>query len=204
MVLRLSLGENSYDIIIERGCLKKAGEYLNLDRKVLIVTDDGVPSQYAQAVASFCKYPHIVTLPQGEQTKNFNSYIHLCKEMLENNFTRTDCVVAVGGGVVGDLAGFAASAFMRGIDFYNVPTTVLSQVDSSIGGKVAVNLDGIKNCVGAFYPPRAVVIDPDVLSSLPDRQIAAGLAEALDHPRAYYADYAGVPALARKNQYPAV
>jgi 3-dehydroquinate synthase len=88
-------------------------------------------------------------------------------------------VVAVGGGVVGDLAGFAAASFMRGIDFYNIPTTVLAQVDSSVGGKVAIDLDGIKNCVGAFHQPKAVLIDPDVLSTLPRRQIANGLAEAL-------------------------
>jgi len=87
--------------------------------------------------------------------------------------------VAVGGGMVGDLAGFAAASYMRGIDFYNVPTTVLSQVDSSIGGKVAIDLDGIKNCVGSFYQPKAVLIDPDVLNTLPQRHIAAGLAEAV-------------------------
>ena len=99
--------------------------------------------------------------------------------MLQHGFTRTDCVVAVGGGVVGDLAGFAAASFMRGIDFYNIPTTVLSQVDSSVGGKVAIDLDGIKNCVGAFYQPKAVLIDPEVLRTLPPRQIANGLAEAV-------------------------
>jgi 3-dehydroquinate synthase len=99
--------------------------------------------------------------------------------MLENGFTRTDCVVAVGGGVVGDLAGFAAASFMRGIDFYNIPTTVLSQVDSSVGGKVAIDMNNIKNCVGAFHQPKAVLIDPDVLNTLPPRQIANGLAEAV-------------------------
>jgi 3-dehydroquinate synthetase len=99
--------------------------------------------------------------------------------MLEHGFTRTDCVVAVGGGVVGDLAGFAAASFMRGIDFYNIPTTVLSQVDSSVGGKVAIDLDNIKNCVGAFHQPRRVLIDPDVLRTLPKRQISNGLAEAV-------------------------
>ena len=99
--------------------------------------------------------------------------------LLSKGFTRKDSVVACGGGVVGDLAGFASACFMRGIDFYNFPTTVLSQVDSSIGGKTAVDLDGIKNIVGAFYQPKAVIIDPDVLKSLPDRQISNGLAEAV-------------------------
>ena len=99
--------------------------------------------------------------------------------MLNNNFSRKDCVVAVGGGVVGDLSGFAASAYMRGIDFYNVPTTLLSQIDSSIGGKTAINFGGVKNIVGAFYQPKRVLIDPELLSTLSKRQISNGLAEAI-------------------------
>ena len=99
--------------------------------------------------------------------------------MLDRDFSRKDCVVAVGGGVVGDLSGFAASAYMRGIDFYNIPTTLLSQIDSSIGGKTAINFGGVKNIVGAFYQPKKVLIDPDLLKTLPDRQIANGLAEAI-------------------------
>ena len=99
--------------------------------------------------------------------------------MLRRGFSRKDAVVAVGGGVVGDLAGFVASAYMRGIDFYNIPTTVLSQVDSSIGGKTAVNLDGIKNIVGAFYQPKKVLVDLDLLDTLDERLISEGLAEAL-------------------------
>lgn len=179
MTLHLSLGENSYDIVIERGCLKKAGELLKLDRKVLIVTDDGVPAEYSRTVASFCKYAHTVTLPQGEVTKNFESYMLLCKEMLDKNFTRTDCVVAVGGGVMGDLAGFAAATFMRGIDFYNIPTTLLSQVDSSVGGKTGIDVGDVKNIVGAFKQPKKVLIDPNLLSTLPARQISNGLAESV-------------------------
>ena len=99
--------------------------------------------------------------------------------MLENGFTRKDCVAAVGGGVVGDLAGFAAACYMRGIDFYNMPTTLLSQVDSSVGGKTAVDLGGIKNIVGAFHQPRAVLIDPEVLKTLDARQFACGAAEII-------------------------
>ena len=103
----------------------------------------------------------------------------LLSKLVEYGFTRTDCVVAVGGGVVGDLSGFVASSFMRGVDFYNIPTTVLSQVDSSIGGKVAIDFEGYKNIVGAFYPPKCVIIDPDTLKTLPERQISNGLAEAV-------------------------
>lgn len=179
MILTVELGERSYDIVIERGSLSKAGELIPLDRKVLIVTDDGVPAEYANTVAAQCKHPVIVTVPQGEGSKSVVQWEKLLTVMLENGFTRKDCVVAVGGGVVGDLAGFVAASFMRGVDFYNLPTTTLSQIDSSIGGKVAVNLGGIKNIVGAFHQPKKVVIDPEVLSTLPMRQIASGLAEAV-------------------------
>ena len=168
-----------YEIVLERGALLKAGELLNFNRKVLVVTDDGVPEDYAKSVASQCKEAKIVTIPQGEQSKNIENWSILLKALVENNFTRTDCVVAVGGGVVGDLAGFAASSFMRGIDFYNIPTTLLSQVDSSIGGKTAVDFMGYKNLVGAFYPPKKVIIDPYTLRTLPQRQLTNGLAESV-------------------------
>lgn len=179
MTLHLDLPTGGYDIYLERGALDRAGELLSLDRKVLIVTDSGVPAQYAQRVAAQCREAHVVTVGEGEGSKSFATLEALCRIMLQKGFTRTDCVVAVGGGVVGDLSGFAAASFMRGIDFYNIPTTVLSQVDSSIGGKVAINLGHVKNIVGAFYQPRAVIIDPEVLKTLPERQVANGLAEAV-------------------------
>ncbi len=179
MILHLDLPTGGYDIYLERGALARADEWLSLDRRVLIVTDEGVPPEYARTVARRCAEPVIVTVPAGEGSKSFATLEMLCRTLLEKGFTRSDCVVAVGGGVVGDLSGFAAASYMRGIDFYNIPTTVLSQVDSSIGGKVAINLDGVKNIVGAFYQPRAVIVDPEVLKTLPHRQIANGLAEAV-------------------------
>ncbi|MBO5931575.1 MAG: 3-dehydroquinate synthase [Clostridia bacterium] len=175
----MHVGVGNYDVFVERGALDQAGKLLSLDRKVLVVTDSGVPAEYAARVAEQCREAHVVTVPEGEGSKSLATLEVLLSAMLQNGFGRTDCVVAVGGGVVGDLAGFAASVFMRGIDFYNIPTTVLSQVDSSIGGKVAVNFGGVKNIVGAFYQPKAVLIDPDVLSTLPKRQIVNGLAEAV-------------------------
>jgi len=177
--LNVGLGESSYDIIIERDCLRKAGEYLNLRRKVLVITDRGVPIKYANAICAECDSPFRVTIEPGEASKGFDTYERLCSIMLDNGFTRTDCVVAVGGGVVGDLAGFVASTYMRGIDFYNVPTTLLSQVDSSVGGKTAINLDGVKNVIGSFYQPSRVLIDPDTLKTLPERQISNGFAEII-------------------------
>lgn len=187
-VLTVHTTGGDYDITVARGALSRIGELLPLDRRVLIVTDDGVPASYAASVAAASKEPVTVTIASGEASKSLASLERLCRVMLQNRFGRGDCVVAVGGGIVGDLAGFAAACYMRGIDFYNVPTTLLSQVDSSIGGKVAVNLDGIKNTVGAFYQPRAVVIDPDVLATLPERQISSGLAEALKMSATHDAD----------------
>ncbi len=179
MIINVNLKYTDYNIYIERGALEKASELLNLNRKVLVVTDSGVPSEYAEKIAASSKEAYVLTVPQGEESKSLETYEKLLREMLSRNFTRKDCVVAVGGGVVGDLAGFVASSFMRGVDFYNVPTTVLAQVDSSIGGKVAVNLGGIKNIVGAFYQPKAVLIDPETLRTLDNRLVSAGLAEAV-------------------------
>ncbi|MBQ5837292.1 MAG: 3-dehydroquinate synthase [Clostridia bacterium] len=179
MIIPVKTSSGNYDIILERGAINKSGEYLNLERKVLIVTDSGVPTEYSSAVAANCKTPYTVTVEQGESSKNIKSFELLLSKLVEYGFTRSDCIVAVGGGVVGDLSGFAASAYMRGIDFYNIPTTLLSQVDSSIGGKTAIDFMGIKNIVGAFYPPKRVIIDPETLKTLPERQISNGLAESL-------------------------
>ena len=179
MILRMELGERSYDILIERGCLQQAGQLLHLNRKVCIVTDEGVPRQYVEKLAAQCESPVIVTVDAGEETKTMETVTKLCRVMLERGFSRKDCVAAVGGGMVGDLAGFAAACFMRGVDFYNIPTTLLSQVDSSIGGKTGVNLDGVKNIVGAFWQPQKVLIDPDTLDTLSPRLYAEGMAEAV-------------------------
>ncbi len=178
-MIRMNLGANSYNIEIERGGLLKAGQYFNLNRRVMIITDEGVPTEYAEKIAEQCRIAYIKVVPQGEESKSLQTAEEILKNMLELQFGRKDCVVAVGGGVIGDLAGFVASLYMRGIDFYNVPTTVLSQVDSSIGGKTAVNLGGIKNIVGAFHQPKAVLIDSETLNSLSERQVVNGLMESV-------------------------
>ena len=192
MTIHIALGKESYDVTVERGALSRAGEIFNLDRRALVVTDDGVPKQYAEAVAARCKEAHIVTVKAGEGSKSAETYLELLGEMVARGFERTDCAVAVGGGVVGDLAGFVAASYMRGVDFYNVPTTLLSMVDSSIGGKTAINFHGIKNIVGAFWQPKAVLIDPDVLKTLPARQISNGLAEAIKMAATFDRDLFGL------------
>lgn len=179
MTIHMNLGQNSYDIVVARGVLANAQRHLNLNRRVLVVTDTGVPASYAKTLAAQCKESVICTVEMGEGSKSLAAFEQLLQTMLKNGFSRKDCVVAVGGGVVGDLSGFAASAYMRGIDFYNIPTTLLSQIDSSIGGKTAINFGGVKNIVGAFYQPKKVLIDPELLKTLPPRQISNGLAEAV-------------------------
>lgn len=177
--LNIDFGNRGYDITIGRGIINEASKYMNLKRKVFIVTDTGVPKEYSEKIKSQSKEAVIFTVSQGEISKSLSTLEEVLKGMLDFGMSRGDCAVAVGGGVIGDLTGFAASSYMRGIDFYNIPTTLLSQVDSSIGGKTAVNLGGVKNVVGAFYQPRHVLIDTDTLKTLPKRQISAGLAESV-------------------------
>ncbi|MDD6995970.1 MAG: 3-dehydroquinate synthase [Candidatus Borkfalkiaceae bacterium] len=180
MILRVKTKTGEYEVTVRRGALC-ANDAFKIPRggKTLIVTDDGVPESYVKTVSAHFDLPVPVVLPQGERSKNTDNYLLLLRTMTERGFTRHDRAVAVGGGVVGDLCGFAAATYMRGIAFYNVPTTFLSQVDSSIGGKTAIDFCGVKNIVGAFYPPAAVIIDPDVLKTLSARQLHAGVAESI-------------------------
>ncbi len=179
MIFRVKTSMGDYNIVLERGVIENIVEHCDINKRALIVTDDGVPADYAQKVASQFVSSVVKTIPQGEKSKNFDTYKDLLEVLSENEFSRNDCVVAVGGGVVGDLSGFTASTYMRGIDFINIPTTLLSQVDSSIGGKTAIDFGGYKNTVGAFYQPKVVLIDPNVLKTLSDRQFNNGLAESI-------------------------
>ena len=180
MKLTMQLGSRSYDIILKSGCLANLYQFANVaNRKVFILTDSGVPEQYAQTVLAQCPNGMVYTVPQGEASKSLKVYGQVLQAMLEFNMTRKDLLVAVGGGVVGDLGGFCAASYMRGIDFVNCPTTTLSQIDSSIGGKTAIDLGETKNIVGAFWQPKLVIVDPDTLATLPRRHFINGLAEAV-------------------------
>ena len=179
MKIDVKTSTNTYEVIIENNILNKVCEYVSLNNKVLIVTDDGVPSTYVKTLAKQCEDSYVFTFKHGEESKNINTYQEIISFMISNNFTRGDLIIALGGGVVGDLAAFVASTFNRGIKFINIPTTLLSQVDSSIGGKTAIDYDGIKNVIGTFYPPSLVLIDPNTLNTLEKRQFNAGLVEAI-------------------------
>ena len=179
MKLYVTTAEGGYDIVFKKGGHRDVAALWGAGHKTLVVTDSGVPAEYAQAVACGCREARIFTFPAGEDQKRLSTLSDIWRAMVEMELTRTDRVIAVGGGVVGDLAGLAAATYMRGIAFYNVPTTLLAQVDSSVGGKTAIDFENYKNIIGAFHQPRGVLIDTETLATLSPRQRANGLAEAV-------------------------
>src|SRR5687768_11063590 len=184
----VNLDERSYDVLIGHGLLAELGAQaaaLLGRKKCVIVTDSNVGPLYAQSaqvsltsagIAAF-----VVTVPAGEASKSMATVEEVCREMLKCGLDRKSFLVALGGGVIGDLAGFAASVFLRGIPFIQVPTTVLSQVDSSVGGKTGVNTPEGKNLIGTFAQPALVLADVHTLKSLPPREYGEGFAEIIKH-----------------------
>lgn len=162
------------------GSIIDAGKSLNLtNRRTMIVTDNGVPKEYVETIKDQCSDPYLYIAPSGEHSKCIQTFSWVSQLMLENGFTKEDCVCAVGGGMVGDLASFIAANYMRGIDFYNIPTTLLAQVDSAFGGKNALNLDGVKNVIGCIREATAVFLDFNLHKSLPDDELKNGIAEII-------------------------
>lgn len=177
-----------YNILIEHGLLEHVGSRaraVSNAKRAAVVTDSNVSPLYAVTVLnSLEKYgfiPSLHVFPAGEASKRLSSIEGMYEHFLSHGLTRTDLVVALGGGVVGDMAGFAAATYLRGVDFIQIPTTLLSQIDSSVGGKTGVDLPGGKNLVGAFWQPRLVLIDPDTLITLSPRVFADGMAEAVKY-----------------------
>ncbi|MFE8584033.1 3-dehydroquinate synthase [Sphingomonas sp. NCPPB 2930] len=183
----VSLGDRSYPIHIEAGLLARAGEILaplSRGRAMAIVTDENVRPHLAMLQASLADAgvaSEAIILPPGEKTKSWAMLERVCDRLLELGVERSDHVIALGGGVIGDLVGFACSIVKRGCRFVQIPTTLLAQVDSSVGGKTAINTSAGKNLIGAFHQPAMVLIDPAVLDSLPARQVRAGYAEIVKY-----------------------
>lgn len=179
MKLTVSLPGSSYPVWIEKDCLSHLADKLDTQKKTILVYDSGIPQKWVDLVLQQFANASCFCFEQGEGSKNITTYQQLLMAMSQAELNRKSQVIALGGGVTGDMAGFAAATYMRGIDFINLPTTVLAQVDSSVGGKTAIDLGPIKNIVGAFWQPKTVLIDPNVLETLDPRQIHAGLVEAL-------------------------
>lgn len=188
MTLHVSAG-GGYDILIEHGVLDRAGALIKATlpkaRRLFVVTDTNVSPLYGPRLVASLEIEsfevHTFVLPAGETSKNASNLVALWEWMTAHGVTRTDGVVALGGGVVGDLAGFAASTVLRGVGLVQIPTTLLSQVDSSVGGKTAIDLATGKNLAGTFTQPRLVLMDPETLHTLPDREFAAGMAEVVKY-----------------------
>lgn len=185
ITLNVDLGERSYPIFIGQQLLGDAGlvrPYVS-GTQVMIVTNETVAPLYLdRAIAALSDFdPRHVILPDGEQYKNLETLNRIFDELLVQHFDRHCTLVALGGGVIGDMAGFAAACYQRGVDFIQIPTTLLAQVDSSVGGKTGVNHPQGKNMIGAFHQPKCVVIDTDTLQTLDDRQLSAGLAEIIKY-----------------------
>jgi len=187
-IIRVSLGERAYDVVIGPGLLDRAGEllapYLPRGRTV-VVTDESVALHHGERLTSALEAggvsTDLIVIPPGEGSKSFDGLQSLCDQLLALKLDRGDVITAFGGGVVGDLAGFAAAIYKRGIDFVQIPTTLLAQVDSSVGGKTAIDTPRGKNLIGAFHQPCAVLADLDVLATLPAREVRAGYAEVVKY-----------------------
>lgn len=187
MKLTVDLGKDSYPIYIENNLLKHADTLIReifSGRRIMLISDDNVYSLYGhqltEQLSADYDLSHLV-LPHGEATKSFQTLPVIYAALLEAGITRSDLIIALGGGVIGDLAGFAASSFLRGVRLVQIPTSLLAQVDSSVGGKVAVDLPEGKNLVGAFYQPKMVLIDPLVLDTLNPRFINDGMGEVIKY-----------------------
>jgi 3-dehydroquinate synthase len=179
--LNVGLGERSYPIYIENGAIGRAQailEPITGSQKLVIITDSRVA---AAQRARLALTGETIILEPGEATKSWGVLAKLCDQLLVMGIERGDYLVAFGGGVIGDLVGFAASLIKRGCNFIQIPTTLLAQVDSSVGGKTAINTSVGKNLIGAFYQPKAVLIDPEALDTLPERDVKAGYAEVLKY-----------------------
>lgn len=180
--------QSSYDVLVERGILSRCGEFIKplaKGSKCAIITDDNVNALYADKVTASLENNGFSVVkfvfPHGEASKNAQTLLDIYAFLCENEITRSDCLIALGGGVVGDITGFAAATFLRGMQYVQIPTTLLAQVDSSVGGKTAIDLPQGKNLVGAFKQPAVVLCDPDALSTLPEIFLADGMGEVIKY-----------------------
>jgi 3-dehydroquinate synthase len=195
-IIDVGLGKRSYPIMVAAGLLRAIGQDLRqraVAKRYVVIADDRVAALYGETLAASLTGQGIscelLTFPHGEASKNMTTIARLVSSLAQLGVDRKDCLIALGGGVTGDITGFVAAIYMRGIPFVQVPTTLLAQVDSSVGGKTGVDIPEGKNLVGAFYQPRAVYIDSGVLASLPPEELLNGLAEVIKYGVIYDRDF---------------
>ena len=179
MKLNVNLKDKSYEVIVERGIIKNITPYVDIEKKFLIVSDDRIPNVYINTIKKQLRKVDVVIFPHGENNKSLKNYQLVIDKLIQGDYSRKDYIIALGGGVVTDLAGFVASTYKRGMNLINIPTTTLAMVDASVGGKVALNFDKLKNVIGSFYHPNCILIDIDTLETLPKRHYINGVIEAL-------------------------
>lgn len=181
--------QKNYNIIIKDNLLHNLSDYLDVNKFYIVISDDNIPANYIGLVLKVCPNSLYIPFPEGEKSKSFEQYERIISVLQDNNITRDACIIALGGGVTGDLSGFIASTYLRGIDFIQIPTSLLAQIDSSVGGKVAINTNKSKNSVGSFYPPSLVLIDPLTLNTLSERHFNNGMAEMIKYGMIYSKDF---------------
>ena len=190
MVKKVLVGDEKYKVLIGKNGIFKdfLPNSLAKNNKILVISDENIPREYIELVIKSIPSNKVVNLHKikpGEESKSFTNFQIILNKLAKKKYDRSDCIVAIGGGVVGDLSGFVAASYMRGIDYIQIPTTLLSQVDSSVGGKTAINIESGKNLVGAFKNPKLVLISSTFLRTLPDREFRAGIAEVIKYGLIY-------------------
>ena len=179
--ININIPNKEYKVHINNGLLYDIDKYIDVNRQIVVITDDFIPKEYLNVLKAKIPNPLIFEVPMGESSKSIETTYSIINGMIENNITRSALIIALGGGVIGDLSGFVASIYMRGIDFVQIPTTLLSQIDSSVGGKVGINSHKMKNSIGSFYQPKVVLIDPTTLKTLSKKEFSNGMAEMIKY-----------------------
>ena len=181
MIKKVLVGNEKYKVLIGKNHIFKdhLPSALSKNNKIFIISDKNIPAGYIELIKKSIpsnKVIDLIKIKPGEESKSFTNFQMILNKLAKKKYDRSDCIVAIGGGVVGDLSGFVAASFMRGIDYIQIPTSLLAQVDSSVGGKTAINIESGKNIVGAFKNPKLVLISSAFLKTLPEREFNAGIA----------------------------
>jgi len=179
--ISIQLNNTSYPVYLGRGLLSNIDRYIDVDRQIVIITDDFIPKTYLNIIKSKIRSPIVFEVPRGENSKSIETVYSIINQMVKSNITRKALIIGLGGGVIGDLSGFIASVYLRGVDLIQIPTTLLAQIDSSIGGKVGINSDTMKNSIGSFYHPKMIITDLDTLQTLSAREFSNGISEMIKY-----------------------